>query len=252
MTLFDSIQNMVFGKKKSKDDIVENDALGKVTPVAASTKVETSERIEGEDADFSVEDLKKAISLQKEQNKKIEDSIKKYQMHVIEYDKAKRSLADSTRQLEKQKKEYLQVINHPNVDAKQKSELQKILKEIDKGLAEIKDNGRKNEKFIIDVRYAIKESEKAIRVNEKALEQNEKALKAAEDSKGAIKITAKDIGELQKQVEHEEKISIPRKDSTFDTVTGSTEPGNLGVAQSGGQIRTQMKDDDYWEKGTIK
>ena len=30
MTLFDSIQNMIFGKKKSARDIVENNALGQV------------------------------------------------------------------------------------------------------------------------------------------------------------------------------------------------------------------------------
>lgn len=246
MTLFDSIQNMVFGKKKSKDDIVENDALGKVTPVAASTKAETTEIIEKQGEDFSIEDLRNAINLQRQQIEKIKDSVKSYDKHIAEYDKAKKVLSGSRQQLEKQKKEYVQVANRSDITAQQKDQFRKVLRDIDKALSEIKENEKNNEKFVTDVRYAIKESEKAVRVNQKALDQNEQALKAASESKGDVRLQSKDIGDLEKQVEAEDLVSIPKeemKTSSSVISTASMPPTAQGTSK--------MKDDDYWEKGNI-
>ena len=89
MTFFDSIHNMIFGKKV-KDDIVENDMLGQITPRSQKDSDEQSTKSKDDSTTkLTVDDLKSAIKLQQEQVDKIKQEIKKYDIHFDEYEKAK-------------------------------------------------------------------------------------------------------------------------------------------------------------------
>lgn len=238
---------MIFGKKV-KDDIVENDMLGQITPRSQKDSDEQSTKSKDDSTTkLTVDDLKSAIKLQQEQVDKIKQEIKKYDIHFDEYEKAKTGFEKGRNKLFDERKRYLQVANRTDITPKDKEDIRKVLKDIDKDLLEIKELERKNEKFIREIKLVIKESEKAIKTNERAISQNLESLKIAEQSDNEVEIQSKDIKELKKQIDKEdliENISTEEKLIPKESSENPFKETKLKI--------DKIDDDDYWERGKLE
>lgn len=244
MAFFDSIQNLIFGKKKSVKDVVENDALGKVVGESGISQGEeqlVSRETVSTGANLDIEGLAKAIELQKEKIQELESQLVGTKKHFTDYEQAKKNLSDQESALTKQEKEYSKYLSYQGILPAQKQEIQRALSQIRKSLQDIKAAKRQNEDFINKVKRMASEVERAIKVNTRAVEENERSLALAKKSGPNVQFQAKGIEEIERQVESE----IPEKEIPVQS-------GSVVVSQPAPVQQIASSDDDYWEKGRIK
>jgi chromosome segregation ATPase len=251
MSLVDTFQNLIFKSKKPKTDLVETDAVGKITSEAVVSKKEgpRTEIVKTSTAgqEMNVKELQEAMQLQEIQIQKLIKQKKDLEPRFEEYKQGKRSLEENEKSLKKQEKKYLNYFSQTNLVPQQKEQLRSVLREVQSQIAKISEGKNDNEKFIRNLRNMSNEIDKAIKINERALSENKKILLKIQKSKDAYKLIARGTEDVEKEIASE----IPEKEvENIEKPIEKLAQSQIPASETSESSPIQS-DDDYWTRGKI-